>query len=49
MPEMPLTWISLLIVAVGTIFIGRWVKKEYLYQALIALAFVALTLILIQI
>ncbi len=41
-----LTWVSLVIVSFGLIFLGRWVKKETQIYALIGLAIVEVSLII---
>ena len=41
-----LTWISLVFVSLGLIFLGRWVKKEAQIYALIGLVIVEVSLII---
>lgn len=42
-----LTWISLVFVSIGLIFLGRWVKKEAQIYVLIGLVFVEISLIVV--
>ena len=42
-----LAWISLVIVSLGLIFLGRWVKEKAQIYALIGLAFVEISLIVV--
>ncbi len=42
-----LTWISLVLVSLSLIYLGRWVKKESQTQALIGLVIVGVTLIVV--
>jgi len=42
-----LTWISLVIVSLGLIFLGKWVKKEAQIYVLIGLIIVEISLIIV--
>ena len=42
-----MTWISLVIISLGLIFLSRWVKEEVKVYALIGLAVVEVSLIVV--
>jgi len=42
-----LSWISLVFVSLGLIFLGRWVKKEAQIYALVGLVIVEVSLIIV--
>jgi len=42
-----MTWISLVIVSLGLIFLGRWVKDEVKVYALIGLVVIEVSLIMV--
>ena len=42
-----MTWISLVFVSLGLIFLGRWVKRQVKVYALIGLAVIEVSLIMV--